>query len=454
MRTGSNLLEQHLAAIPGVVCYGEAFNPSFIGKRNGRELLGVTLEMREADPLELLRRMVAGCGLAGFRFFHDHDLRVLAHCLEDRGCAKIVLTRNPIESFVSLKIASQTGQWKLNDVKRHRTAQAAFDAAEFERYLETVQGFQLAILHALQVTGQTAFYVDYEDLGDLEVLNGLASFLGVPGRLSGLPDALKKQNPEELAGKVVNPAEMAAALARLDRFNLARTPNFEPRRTAAVPGMVAAAQAPLLYMPVRSGVEARVTAWLAAAGGGLQADFTQRSLRQWRRANPGRRSFTVLRHPLPRAYASFCDNVVWGRYAEVRQVLRRLYQTALPQAAGEQAYDLAAHRAGFLAFLKFVKASLNGQTSLRVDASWASQAAVLEGYARAGGPDLLIREERLAEGLAFLAAEIGIAAPPLPPAPPPPRFPLAEVVTEEIDALCREAFQRDYASYGFDGWSG
>ena len=43
MRTGSNFLEENLNEYPGIVCYGEVFNPVFIGHANQSELLGVTL---------------------------------------------------------------------------------------------------------------------------------------------------------------------------------------------------------------------------------------------------------------------------------------------------------------------------------------------------------------------------------------------------------------------------
>lgn len=46
--------------------------------------------------------------LGGFRYFHDHDPRVLDMILDDPGCAKIILTRNPLDSYVSWKIAQAT----------------------------------------------------------------------------------------------------------------------------------------------------------------------------------------------------------------------------------------------------------------------------------------------------------------------------------------------------------
>ncbi len=458
MRTGSNLLEQTLNTVPGLVCHGEAFNPGFVGAADAEELLGVTLAQREADPLRLIARMKeAAPGLPGFRFFHDHDGRVLPHCLSDRRCAKIVLTRNPLECYISLKIAGLTGRWKMGSLRGHSTALAPFDAIEFEDYLATQQAFQMEILRALQTTAQTAFYIDYDDLHDLEVLNGLLRFLGIDHQITAVPDKIKKQNPEAPADKVANPAEMEQALARLDRFNLSRTPSFEPRRGPAVPGLLAAAGAPLMFMPLRAGPEAQLAAWLARAGrGGLIEGFTHKELRQWRRANPGHRSFAVLRHPVARAHEAFAEVLhSGGKPLDLRRLMLRVYNLALPQSADDPSWNLAAHRAGFLNFLRFLRGNLTGQTSVRVDPRWATQSALLQGYGAINGPDVVLREDRLAEGLAFVAAEAGIAAPPLPP-PDPERapYPLAQVYTPDIEAAAREAYQRDYLAFGFGNWQG
>ena len=102
MRTGSNFLEKNLQQFEGLNCYGEAFNPVFIGYPNTDNILGVKLETRDADPKMLLREIKNDpAGLSGFRYFHDHDPRVFDHVVNDPKCAKIVLTRNPIDSYVS-----------------------------------------------------------------------------------------------------------------------------------------------------------------------------------------------------------------------------------------------------------------------------------------------------------------------------------------------------------------
>lgn len=451
MRTGSNFLEVNLNDLTGLTCHGEAFNPVFIGYPDRDALLGVTYAARNADPMVLLDRIIATKGMNGFRFFHDHDPRILDRILTDPRCAKVVLTRNPAESYVSRKIAGETGQWKLTDGKRQRSAQIQFDAAEFEAHLGALQDFQITLMRALQVSGQTAFYIDYDDLHDLDVINGLADYLGVVGRLEGLSRALKKQNPTEMGEKVGNLRAMELALARLDRFNLARTPGFEPRRGPMIPGYRAGAKAPLLFIPVRGGPVAQVLGWLAALDGvavdDLPGGFTQKTLRQWKRQNPGHRGFAVLRHPALRAHDVFCRDVLDGGIPGLAETLRRTHDLPLPPDG-----DRDRHRAAFLAFLRFIKANLSGQTALRTSPAWATQTALLQGAAQFALPDALLREDEMEAGLARLAGDMGLNAPPLPPTLAEGPFTLAEIHGDQIEAAVQDAYSRDYMGFGFGPW--
>jgi len=457
MRTGSNLLESILNSVPGITCHGEAFNPLFIGYPKSAELLGVTRPARDADPQVLLDRIRRAGGLNGFRFFHDHDARVPDRVLADPACAKIVLTRNPLDSYVSLKIARQTGQWKLGDAAQRKAARVRFDGDEFDAHVGALHDFQRRIQHGLQSTGQTAFYLDYEDVQDAAVQAGLLAFLGRDGGATATPGRMVRQNPGMIDEKLLNPEAVAPALARLDRFNLSRTPFFEPRRGPAVPSFVAAAGAPLLFMPIRSGPDARIRRWLAGVGakggGGLTEGFSQKSLRAWWRANPGHRGFTVLRHPVARAHRCFCDVIVTDRFAELRDILRDTYRLPLPPAAQIAAMDLAAHRAAFAGFLRFLKANLAGQTGVWIDPAWASQSAVIAGFSAFAAPDLIAREDRLAEDLGWLAEACGLVAPPLPDDPDDPApFALAEVCDGTVEAAARAAYGRDYDAFGFGDW--
>jgi LPS sulfotransferase NodH len=461
MRTGSNFLESNLNAFDGIECHGEAFNPHFIGYPNKTELLGLTRAERDEEPARLIGAIKGQSqGIGGFRFFHDHDPRVLDHALDDPRCAKIILTRNPVDSYVSWKIAQATGQWKLTNVKRRRDAPIAFDPGEFETHVARLQEFQVFLLNRLQATGQTAFYVAYEDLQSLDVMNGLARYLGCEARLEALDASLKPQNPEPLENKVSNFREMEQALAVRDPYNLTRTPNFEPRRGAAVPGFVSAARAPLLYMPIRSGPEAEVRAWLAALDQvgeeTLPTKLNQKALRQWMRRKPGHRRFTVLRHPVARAHAAFCDKILIkgpGCYRDIRRTLRNFHKLPIPGNLPDEGYDLAAHKAAFVAFLEFLKANLAGQTAIRVDAHWCTQAAAVEGMAQFGAPDMILREGEMPGYLAALARQVGYAKPPAPPKVDRQEpFGLADIYDDRIEALAQTVYQRDYVLFGFGAW--
>ncbi|MGY3438226.1 MULTISPECIES: nodulation protein NodH [unclassified Marinovum] len=458
MRTGSNLLEANLNLFDGITCHGEAFNPHFIGYPNKTEILGISQPARDDDPMALvcaIRERTGGLG--GFRYFHDHDPRVLEPLLDDPRIAKIVLTRNPVESYVSWKIAQQTDQWKLTNVAKRKDAQARFDKADFEAHLESLQNFQIRLLNGLQRRGQTAFYVAYEDVQDLAVMNGLARWLGCASVLESFDHNLKRQNPAPISEKVENFDEMQRALAQLDRFDLSRTPNFEPRRGAAVPGYVAAKNAPLLYMPVKGGPEAEVCDWLGALGDGLQRDFNQKSLRQWLRKHTGHRRFTVLRHPLARAHHVFCTRILPkgpDSFGRIRRVLTNRHGLPIPENGPDESYDRDTHRKAFGGFLEFIQSNLNGQTNLRMDPHWAAQSAILQGMGDLCLPDMVLREEEMAAYLPALAEQLGLETVPEPKeAAPTAPFTLEDIHDGGLEDMARAAYPRDYLMLGFDAWA-
>lgn len=461
MRTGSNFLETNLNAFQGITCHGEAFNPHFIGYPNTTDILGIDQATRDRDPAVLLKAIREDTRvMGGFRYFHDHDPRVLEPVLEDPRCAKIILTRNPVESYISWKIAQATGQWKLTDMKARKAAQVEFVADEFEAHLDALQAFQMHLMRRLQVSGQTAFYVAYEDLQSIDVMNGIAAFLGVPELLEGLDKNLKKQNPSPLSEKVSNYSAMTQALGRLDRFDLTRTPNFEPRRSPNVPSYVAGVKAPLLFMPISGGPQQEVRRWMAALDGEKQnqlvTKMNQKELRQWKRSREGHRSFTILRHPILRAHETFCHRILnsgQGSYLQLRRTLVRRYKMPLPEEGEEQAITLERHRKAFMAFLQFLKGNLAGQTAIRVDAGWCSQVESIQGFGDFTLPDLILREETLVTDLTILAAQVGYRdVPRLEPASLHGPFSLEDIYDGEIEQLGANIYQRDYMMFGFGRW--
>ena len=454
-RTGSNFLCSNLNQFKGVTAHGEAFNPYFIGDGNKTDLHGVTLAMREADPVRLIDEMKAAPNnLVGFRFFSSHDMRAYDHFMPDKRCGKIILTRNPLESYVSELIAWTTNQWKLGKGDKRETARVQFKLDEFRKHVAEYQDFQVKILNALQCSGQTAFYLAYEDIQSIDVLNGMAEFLGVESRIEAISTNLRRQNPGTLRDKVINYDEMVEALAGMDTFNLTRTPNFEPRRGPVVPSYVAPANTPVMYLPIKGGIDAQIRLWLAKLDNGddLQGDFNQKTLRQWKRKNTGHRSFTVIRHPVVRAHAAFCEHILDtgpNGYPEIREKLRKGYDLPIPEGAVDDSYDRRTHREAFLRFLAFLKDNLRGQTSIRIDAVWASQAQVLQGFGQFALPDMVLREDQLEEGLAQICQQVGVDAIDLPEAQCNHPIALNDIYDADIEAATRDIYQRDYMMFGY-----
>lgn len=442
MRTGSNHLEDSLNALDDVNSFGEVFNPAFMGAHNRTELFGVDMAAREADPTPLLQALLAEPGVSGFRFFHDHDPRVLDRVLDDRRIAKVVLTRNPLDSYVSLAIATQTGQWRLTNPKMAKVAKATFVAKDFDALILRQRLFRDRVQTQLQKSGQTAFWIGYDDIGDVDVVNGLAAFLGSGARLDSIPGRLKRQNPGEIEDKVENPADMRAHLATLDPFLLSRSVNAEPLQGPSVPTYMAAKDSALLALPLPGGPIDATRDWLTTIDGTPpQEGLTQKQLRPWMRRAKGFVSFAIIRHPLARAYDAF--RAMMTDKGPQANTLRRILanQHAVEFESGDSV--------AFLGFLKFLKSNLSGQSSLSVAPEWSTQSALLAGMAQAVLPQRLIREGEVQEELDRLATANGKASPKF---DLPGRTDLDALLTDEIDQACMEAYRRDYLAFGFRKW--
>jgi LPS sulfotransferase NodH len=460
MRTGSNFLEEELSQHDGIKMFGEAFNPNFFGNANKQEMLGITLKERELDPISVLRKMKSETPvIGGFRFFHDHDPRVLKHCISDTRCAKIILRRNQLDSYISLKIARATNQWRLSDVRKAKSAKAVFNIDEFEKYMNDQQDFFTFVTTALKKSGQVPFSISYNDVSDPEIVSGLAAYLGAGNRAEDTKKTIIRQNAKSTAEKVENFAQMTSDLAKFDYFQMDEEPKFEPPRGPIVPAYLAAENPPILFMPIRSGPGQLVAEWLAQTNGTgtdeLVTGFTQKSLRQWKRRHKGHHSFTVVRHPVARLFDAYFRYLALpgpDQYDEIYQTLKGGYGVAFPKPENPAFQDAEQHKAALKQFAEFVKHNLAGQTSVRVDGAWASQSEVVRGMGGFANPDHIFREHSLQEALNFLSTQMGSEPHEL--GPNAAEFPISleDVYDEELETLVRSAYQRDYMIFGFGGW--
>jgi hypothetical protein len=137
---------------------------------------------------------------------------------------------------------------------------------------------------------------------------------------------------------------------------------------------------------------------------------------------------------------------------ELRPYLKRVHKFELPPKAQKGFQTAEEHRAGFMVFLELIKHIHAGRTELRTPAQFATQFTTVAGFATVQAPDYVLREDRLAEGLAFLCAEAGLPMNPLPPDNEGTRFDLASIYGPDMEKAARDAYGRDYTAYGFGDW--
>ncbi|AXC48709.1 hypothetical protein DRW48_02505 [Paracoccus suum] len=449
MRTGSNLLEATLNAIKYVTCFGEAFNPYMLGWPDKAELKGFTAEQRDADPHALLNAILGASNLNGFRYFFDHDPRVFDAIMDDPSCGKIILTRNPVDSYVSTQLARETNQWKLNETETPIPARITFDPAEFRETLDANIAFLTRIQRRLQTSGQAGFWLSYDDLRDPEVMTGMMHWLGRTDLAEVRPASDQvPQNPRLMAHKVENFEQMQAELARIDPFQLHKLPNFEVPRSADVSTFsVVDGGRGLLFQPIFGGPTRRVERWLGSLGP-VRNGLSQAELAAWKRDHPGHRSFTSLAHPTRRAWTALCVFIDGPKQRWVRDLLRERQRVPVPPEGTKMAdLDAGTQRALFLAFLDFVGRNLNGQTTMPTHRLWASQSEIVAGFVDAAVPHVMLRDDALPEGLAWLCDAVGVDDPPeLSPPAGMPDF----LTAPEVRAAAHEAYLRDYVAFGFD----
>lgn len=471
MRTGSNLFEQNINLFDSFSCNGELFNPSFVGYPNKESYCGMDVADRDRDPSKLVRKMVAQATdeLPGFRLFSDHDQRILDYVLEDETCAKIVLTRNPLDSYVSHAIAKKTDQWRLTDLHKRKTAKVDFDIVGFKSYVNNLSEFSRKIRNKLQATGQAAFQLSYTDLGRLEVFNGLSKFLESEEQLDDLKEKIKRQNPEGLSEKVNNYKEMMEQVRSINFLDTGLPEFHEPERHAAAKNFILCDTVPLLFLPIgnygKSTIEHWMKSHLEATDGNLLSGLKQKQVFNWLENNQARVAFSMLAHPVERVAHAFNKHIFQtgdDSFPWIRKILIDQYNVKIPDAElcetinkgalDSIGYDVEDYRQALKKFAKFLNGNLKGQTRARIDHSWASQSAILDGYTKIVHPDYLMRPQNY-ETLASVIEEqlglsnIAVGEIEMEDAP----FDLEQVYDEELEQIVAKAYSRDYLNFGFKG---
>ncbi|MGB0505111.1 MAG: sulfotransferase family 2 domain-containing protein [Pikeienuella sp.] len=410
MRTGSNLLERSLNQFPGLTGLGELYNRRFIGKPTQKDLLGVNLAAREANPVGLLDKVLdANEGIIGFRIFGDHDPRMIDHAARDPSCAKFILTRDPVDSFISLKIANETGQWMLSKDENRRLARIRFEPEEFIAYRDRLRMHYAQVRHTIRASGGSAFEISYPELSDPDLISGAARFAGATAERPDTNPPILRQNPPDRSDKVENFEEMQAFL-KSEGSAQAQVPQAPAMRYAALDEMIVGRKLNLIYAPIPGAAAAEVKRFLSEAEdvteeGGIITGL--KPLHVTRRKRRGGLVFTFVRHPATRLVDVFLRRLLEPKsrvFDDLGHLLTLSYQAP---SAVEMRNDANAQKAGFDAFLTFIADSLAGRTAMRIDPSWAPQVDLLKAYGDKAPVDFIGRIESLTSDARYVLSRAG-----------------------------------------------
>ena len=468
MRSGSNLLEKFLNQYEGLVCHGELFHKSFIGTQGCQELLGVKTEARNENPQRLLDAISASTPnkITGYRFFQDHDERVLETALKDKHCAKIILTRGPVESFVSLQIALETQQWLVSDIAHRKEVQIHFDLEAYETYVKDRDEFYDRISRSLVKSEQPYFELDYTMLTDVRIINRLAAFIGDRAAKASLREPIKRQNPGALAQKISNIEEVRKALdapSLHERSPPMITPILESGTDLS--RVYFSQENTLIFGPVPGVPDKGVRKWLEALNHSTPENgFSSHRYAEWKEQHKNSSFFSVVRHPVLRAYNAFMLKIFATNadgYLAIRQDLENQFGMFLPQGViasdqdkhklAKNGYGVEEHRISFKLFLIFVAANLSDQTKIRQDGKWQLQTEIIRRYQIIHPEVIVLKEENLNAGLKYLQNMLDIPAVLNWHNEPnsPFSFPLSEIYDAEIESLTFAAYRPDYEELGY-----
>ncbi len=464
MRSGSNLLERYINQFDGLKCHGELYNPAFVGWSGKNSYLAVKKPERDKDPKALMDAILASDAknIPGFRIFRDHNSNAIDLFLNDPSCAKIILTRKPVDSFVSLKIARKTDQWLIEDESHRKTAQIFFDMREFEEYQKTRSAYSKMIATRLKKSGQSFFDIQYDQLGKIGKINEIAKFIGATKPLKTLKQTIKRQNPGPLADKIVNYSEIFQKLELpAPKVSALAEPVFIPEKGTDLSRAYFCSIKNIIFAPIPSAPDGSVRKWLTKIDGSApDNNFGSAAFKDWQSDHPEPIIFTVLRHPVARAYDVFMRKIFQtnpGGFTAIREVLEQKFGIFLPAKNtdfAEIGYDLMAHRAAFKQFLAFIHHNLSQKTSLRTDGRWRAQSDLFDGYYAEFGQCMSIKEQDLNFASQYFANRLNLTAEVgrIEAAKPDWPFDLRKIYDTEIEKLARAAYGTDYEKFGFENW--
>lgn len=215
-----------------------------------------------------------------------------------------------------------------------------------------------------------------------------------------------------------------------------------------------------MYVPMCNRPIPAVVSWLRSFSpdGDLLDGFCQKTLKEWLDVNANGLKFSVIQHPLVRVYTAFWDHILLendNSFPRFRNRLEKDYGVLLPKTQNDlTSFSTDDIRHLFRTFLVYVKANLQGQTPLRVDASWATQDAFCGSFSGLTLPRFILKEDELPTRLPQLAQMVGIDTVQNYTATiSDVVIQLCDIVDSDIQDKIRAIYNRDFVSFGFCDWA-
>ena len=188
-RSGSYFFIDSLSSTEKIRCHGELFKPNLVElDKEYREALDIgknEVNKRDKSPLKFLGdvyKVSNDKAITGFKLFFRHNPVVIDHVISNKKIKKIILLRNPVQAYISLKMAEKSGAWtsKVESNMNHNKILINVYPLEFRKYCTGLFNIIFGCVYILEKTKQEYLLLDYLDITTSQSgLDAAVDFLGV-----------------------------------------------------------------------------------------------------------------------------------------------------------------------------------------------------------------------------------------------------------------------------------
>jgi LPS sulfotransferase NodH len=225
-RSGSTLLSNMLNTHPEILCHHEIFNSQKIYyAQNIRDNISInTVEERDRNVELFLAKLWQknfNSTAVGFKILRNQNPTAASLVIKDKKVRKILLVRrNQIKSYVSMKIAMKTKNWCVSTKntpqgKESQQVSIKVNVESLHNWIKKHNKYYESIRQQLRNSKQSFLEISYEDLVGPKnelVKSSVLQFIGVSAQPHILQTTLKKQNSENLVDLVSNFGELEEKL--------------------------------------------------------------------------------------------------------------------------------------------------------------------------------------------------------------------------------------------------